>query len=86
MYLTMMLGDKTVVGYKEMKLENDFNQYTFPDDCCWGISHVPPPVPNQNHSAIIVDDFKHFIVLAGSQSSHHIVCLPHGTYFLCFYT
>jgi len=75
----MILGDKTVVGYKEMQLHNDFNQSIIPDDCCWGISHVPPPTRSQ--SAIIVDDFKHFLVLAGSQSTHHIVCLPHGIYF-----
>lgn len=76
----MILGDKTVVGYKEMQLDNDFNQAITPDDC-WGISHVPPPIINQSQSAIVVDDFKHFLVLAGSQSSHHIVCLPHGIYF-----
>lgn len=74
----MTLNNKTIVGYKEIKLDNDFNQCTIPDDCCWGIAHVPPSTLNHNLSAIIVDDFKHLLVLAGHQSSHHIICIPHG--------
>ncbi|KAL4122384.1 hypothetical protein QTP88_014719 [Uroleucon formosanum] len=78
LYLTMMLDNKIVVGYKEIKLENSLNQKTVPDDCCWGIARVPPFTSNHSQSAIIVDDFKHLLVLAGHQSSHHIICLPHG--------
>lgn len=75
-----MLDNKIVVGYKEIKLENSLNQNTVPDDCCWGIAQVPPFTSNHSQSAIIVDDFKHLLVLVGHQSSHHIICLPHGIY------
>lgn len=75
-----MMLYKTVVGYKEIKLNNGLNQYTVPDDCCWGIARVPPL--NNSQTAIIVDDFKHLLVLAGHRLSHHIVCIPHGIYFL----
>lgn len=85
LYLAMMLDNKTVVGYKEIKLDKDLKQSTSPDDCCWGIAHVPPSTSNHNHSAIIVDDFKHLLVLASHQSSHHIVCIPHGNYHLVYY-
>lgn len=74
----MMLNNKTIVGYKEMKLDGDHNQLTVPNDCCWGIALVPPSTLNHSQSAIIVDNFKHLLVLAGHQSSHHIVCIPHG--------
>lgn len=79
LYLSMMLDNKTIVGYKEMKLDNDLNESTAPDDCCWGISLVPPSTVDRSQSAIIVDDFKHLLVLASHRLSHHIVCLPHGT-------
>lgn len=85
LYLTMMLDSKIVVGYKEIKLENSLNQNTVPDDCCWGIAQVPPFTSNHSRSAIIVDDFKHLLVLAGHQSSHHIVCLPHGICIILHY-
>lgn len=78
LYLSMMLGNKTVVGYKEMKLNDDLTQSTVPDDCCWGIGHVPPSTSNHSQCAIIVDDLKHLLVLAGHRISHHIVCIPHG--------
>jgi len=76
----MVLGNKTVVGYKEIKLDNNLIQSTVPDDCCWGIAHVPPLVSNHDRSAIIVDDFKHLLVLASCRLSHHIICIPHGIY------
>lgn len=79
LYLTMTLNNKTIVGYKKIKLNNDLDQSTIPDDCCWGIAHVPPSTLSHNSSAIIVDDFKNLLVLAGHQSSHHIICIPHGT-------
>lgn len=79
LYLTMMLDNKIVVGYKEIKLDC-LNQNTVPDDCCWGIAQVPPFTSNHSQSAIIVDDFKHLLVLVGHQTSHHIICLPHGIY------
>lgn len=85
LYLTMMLDSKTVVGYKEIQLDNGLNQNTVPDDCCWGIAQVPPITSNHSQSAIIVDDFKHLLVLAGHQSSHHIICLPHGIYTIVYY-
>lgn len=85
LYLTMMLDNKTIVGYKEIKLKNSLDQNTVPDDCCWGIAQVPSFTSNHSQSAIIVDDFKHLLVLAGHQSSHHIICLPHGIYILLYY-
>lgn len=85
LYLAMMLNNKTVVGYKKIKLDNGFNQSTVPDDCCWGIAHVPPLIKNYSQTAIIVDDFKHLLVLAGHRLSHHIVCIPHGIYFFYLY-
>lgn len=81
MYLSMLLDNKTVVGYKEINLDN-LNQSTKPDDSCWGIACVPPFTSNPCNSAIIVDDFKHLMVLAGHHSPHHIICLPHGIYLL----
>lgn len=81
LYLSMMLDNKIVVGYKKMKLKSGLSQDTVPDDCCWGIAHVPPLSFNHCESAIIVDDFKHLLVLAGIHSSHHIVCIPHGNIF-----
>lgn len=85
LYLTMTLDNKTVVGYKEIKMDKDLTQSIMPDDCCWGIAHVPPSTLNHNQSAIIVDDFKHLLVLASHQSSYHIVCIPHGNYLLVYY-
>lgn len=84
LYLTMMLDNKTIVGYKEIKLDNNHNQSIIPDDCCWGIGHVPPSTSNHSQSAIIVDDFKDLLVLAGYHLSHHIICLPHGIYLFVF--
>lgn len=78
----MMLDNKTVVGYKEIKLDNNLIQTTVPDDCCWGIACVPPLNSNYVQSAIIVDDFKHLLVLASYRLSHHIICIPHGIYLL----
>lgn len=78
LYLSMLFNNKTVVGYKEMKLNDDLTQSTVPDDCCWGIGYVPPSTSNHSKCAIIVDDFKHLLVLAGHCLSHHIVCIPHG--------
>lgn len=80
LYISMMLDNKTVVGYKEMKLDNNLNQLTVPDDCCWGIVHVPPSTSKHSLSAIIVDDLKNLFVLAAHNSSHHIICIPHGIY------
>lgn len=77
----MLLDNKTVVGYQEIKLDS-LDHFIKPSDCCWGIACVPPFSSNSNQSAIIVDDFKHLLVLAGRHSLHHIICLPHGTYFL----
>lgn len=80
LYLTMVLDNKTIVGYKQIKLDNDLNQCTVPDDCCWGIAHVSPLNSNHDRSAIIVDDFKDLLVLASRRLSHHIICIPHGIY------
>lgn len=84
LYLTMLLDNKTIVGYKKIKLDN-LNQSMNPDDCCWGIASVPPFTSSPSQSAIIVDDFKHLLVLAGRHSPHHIICLPHGIYLLVNY-
>lgn len=84
LYLTMTFNNKTIVGYKEIKLNNNLNQFTTPDDCCWGVAHVPPSKSNHSLSAIIVDDFKQLLVLAGHQSSYHIICVPHGIYLSYF--
>lgn len=75
----MMLDNRTIVGFKKMKLDNDHNQITTPDDC-WGISHVPPVNSNHCRSAIVVDDFKHLLILAGHHLPHHLICIPHGIY------
>lgn len=81
LYISMTLDSKTVVGYKEIKFDsnlNILNQLTVPDDCCWGIIHVPPSTLKHSQSAIIVDDLKNLLVLAAHNSSHHIICIPHG--------
>ncbi|XP_025423683.1 twinkle protein, mitochondrial isoform X3 [Sipha flava] len=77
LYLTMLLDNKTVVGYQEIKLDS-LDQSINPSDCCYGIACVPPFISNPSQSAIIVDDFKHLLVLTGRHLFHHIICLPHG--------
>lgn len=85
LYISLMLDNKTVVGYKEIKLDSNLNQLTVPDDCCWGIVHVPPLTSKYSESAIVVDDLKNLLVLAGHNISHHIICIPHGKYILFIY-
>lgn len=78
LYLALMLNCKKVVGYKKIDVLNNQIDTTEPFDDCWGIAQVPPSLVNRDESAIVVDDFKSFLVLAAHKLPHHIVCLPHG--------
>ncbi|XP_050541331.1 mitochondrial DNA helicase isoform X2 [Daktulosphaira vitifoliae] len=78
LYLTLMLDRKKVVGYKKIDVQNNQTDITEPFDECWGIAQVPPSLVNRNESAIVVNDFKSFLVLAAHKLPHHVICLPHG--------
>ncbi|XP_050422258.1 mitochondrial DNA helicase [Adelges cooleyi] len=78
LYLTMMLDNKKVVGFKRFDLINNQTDITEPYDCCWGIVQVPPSISNRDKSAVVVDNLKNLLVLAAHRIPHHIICTPHG--------